>query len=87
MAPGQVLPDLNGNVIGLHYSDWTAFDKSNDFSCNGSPTFLENMNIPVYLNDERIYGFEPDITIPEDTTQVLPVPQTYTTPTNSRFSG
>jgi hypothetical protein len=75
LAPGQVLPDLNGNVIGLHYSDWTAFDKSNDFSCNGSPTFLENMNIPVYLNDERIYGFEPDITIPEDTTQVLPVPQ------------
>ncbi|NLG17528.1 MAG: hypothetical protein GX556_09395 [Fibrobacter sp.] len=31
---GAVVPTTDGNVIGLHYSDWSAWNKQNDPSFN-----------------------------------------------------
>ena len=39
-----VAPD--GNVIGIHYADWSPWNKTNDFSYNGSNSFLENPVLP-----------------------------------------
>ena len=61
LLPGQTLPNSSGEVVGIHYSDWSPIDKSNDFSNNLSNTFILNPNIPVYLHDgTRIYGNLPD---------------------------
>jgi hypothetical protein len=51
-----VAPD--GNVIGIHYADWSPWNKTNDFSYNGSNSFLENPNIAVYVNGTKVYGNE-----------------------------
>jgi len=64
VAPGDVFVAPDGNVIGIHYSDWSPWDKTNDFSCNGSNTFLENPNIAVYVNGTKVYGNEPIDSIP-----------------------
>ena len=71
LQPGQILPNTNGNVIGIHYADWGLYDKTNDRSNNLSATFQLNANIPVFLADgTQIYGsgipgVEPETTIPE----------------------
>jgi hypothetical protein len=49
--------DLGGEHFRSEY--WDSLDKSNDFSNNLSATFLENQNIPVYVNGTKIYGNEP----------------------------
>ena len=59
LAPGGILPSSTGNVIGLYYSNWDTWDKTNDFSNNLSETFAENQNISLYYNGSRIYGNEP----------------------------
>ncbi len=60
LNPGQVKPNLDGKVIGLHYSNWSAWDKSNDFSNTGLSTFTLNGNIPVYSSSGAlIYGNTP----------------------------
>ena len=59
LAPGGILPNSAGNVIGLYYSNWDTWDKTNDFSNNLSETFAENQNISLYYNGSRIYGNEP----------------------------
>ena len=48
LYPGQTLSDLGGNFIGIHYTDWSFIDKSNDFSYSATSTFQLNGNIPVY---------------------------------------
>ncbi|NLD99463.1 MAG: RHS repeat-associated core domain-containing protein [Fibrobacter sp.] len=59
IAPGQSFPDASGNTVGIHYNDWGNWDKTNDYSENNSPTFVENTKIAVYYNNIRIYGTEP----------------------------
>lgn len=55
--PGQSLPNPDGEAVGIHYSDWSALDKSNDFSNTGLKTFTLNGNMPVYNSDGTlIYG-------------------------------
>jgi hypothetical protein len=55
--PGQTHPNPDGEVIGLHYGDWSAWDKTNDFSNTGLTSFTLNGNIPVYsLGGVLIYG-------------------------------
>ena len=58
-APGQNLPDASGNVVGIHYNDWGAWNKTNDYSYNPSSSFSENTRIPVYVNGALVYGTEP----------------------------
>jgi len=59
VAPGAMFVAPDGNVIGIHYTDWSPWNKTNDFSYNGSTNFLENPNIAVYVNGTRVYGNEP----------------------------
>lgn len=62
LNPGEIIPDISGNVVGLHYGDWSAYDKSNDYSNNLSSTFLINDKIVFYASDGTlIYGIEPPI--------------------------
>ena len=57
LNPGQTLPNPDGKVIGLHYSDWSAWDKTNDMSNTGLATFTLNGNIPVYSSTGTLlYG-------------------------------
>lgn len=59
-AGGAVLPDATGNAAGIHYSDWSAFVKTNDFSFPNSSTFVRNGNIAVTDNaGNLIYGRMP----------------------------
>ncbi len=74
LQPGNIFPDASGNIVGLHYSDWSTFDKTNDFSNNLSSSFSENLKIPVYLNGIKIYGSEPS-TPPVPPVQPIPLPE------------
>jgi hypothetical protein len=57
LQPGQILPNISGEAVGIRYTDWSSLDKSNDFSTNLSSSFVLNPNIPVYLYDgTQIYG-------------------------------
>lgn len=62
LIPGGLLPHSSGNIVGLHYNDWSNWDKTNDFSENMSSNFVENQNIPFYYNGTKIYGNEPGTT-------------------------
>lgn len=35
--PGQILPNPDGEIIGLHYTDWSLWDKTNDYSNSELP--------------------------------------------------
>ena len=59
LTPGGLLPHSDGNVVGIHYADWSDWDNGNDFSNNQSSSFQENPNIAVFYNSVRIYGNEP----------------------------
>lgn len=59
LAPGRLFPNSSGNVVGLHYNDWGAWNKTNDYSNKQSSTFVENTNISLYVNGTLIYGTEP----------------------------
>ena len=57
---GQILPNTDGQEIGLHYTDWSAWDKQNDLSNTGMATFTLNCKIPVYSSEGTlIYGNTP----------------------------
>ena len=58
LAPGQIMPNSAGNVVGLHYNDWGFWDKTNDYSNNLSSTFAENTHITLYVNGTLVYGDE-----------------------------
>lgn len=60
IKPGNVLPNPDGEIIGLHYSDWSAWNKSNDFSNTGLSNFTLNGNITVFSSSNTlIYGNKP----------------------------
>jgi hypothetical protein len=46
-GPTMYVPDPNGFVSGIHYSDWSAFDKSNDLSNPGTGTFKKATNVQL----------------------------------------
>lgn len=57
---GAILPDMSGNVTGIHYTDWSYINKNNDFSFPNSSTFVRNANIAVTdKNGVLIYGRMP----------------------------
>lgn len=47
LAPGAVEPSVDGNCLGIYYTDWSQFNKSNDFSYTPTATFQETNYIPV----------------------------------------
>jgi hypothetical protein len=69
----MILPSSSGNVVGIHYTDWSSWNKSNDFSFNNSSTFLKNEKITVTDNKGYvIYGQMPDV--PADNGTIPPPP-------------
>ncbi|NLG18738.1 MAG: hypothetical protein GX556_15525 [Fibrobacter sp.] len=60
-AGGAIAPDMSGNVIGLHYSDWSDWNKQNDPSFNNSSAFIRNEDIVITdQNGTIIYGRIPE---------------------------
>lgn len=59
ILPGDNVPFPPGNSIGLHYNDWSLWDKTNDYSNNHSAISIINDKIAVYSNGICIYGSEP----------------------------
>jgi len=58
--PGQTLPNPDGEIIGLHYTDWSVWDKTNDYSNTRTASFSLNGKMPVYSSDGvLIYGNDP----------------------------
>jgi hypothetical protein len=47
LSPGAVYPDTNGNVVGVHYADWSPMNKTNDYSNPGNIGFVVTDRIPV----------------------------------------
>ncbi|MBN1759623.1 MAG: fibronectin type III domain-containing protein [Chitinispirillaceae bacterium] len=62
LTPGGLLPNSAGNVVGLHFNDWSNWDNNNDFSNNLSAVFAENQNIALFCNGTKIYGNIPGTT-------------------------
>ncbi len=62
--PGAMYPSEVENVIGLHYPDWSPWNKENDYSKSfGTYVTFLNANIPVYdENDSLLFGVEPSDT-------------------------
>jgi hypothetical protein len=73
LAPGGRFPSSDGFIAGIHYSDWSTFDKTNDYSTVGSGSWIPSEKIAVYSNGSIIYGSEPDGTVPPGDT---PPPET-----------
>lgn len=60
IQPGQTLPNPGGAVVGIHYTDYSLWDKTNDYSNNLSPVFIENNRICIYSKlGVLIYGIPP----------------------------
>lgn len=60
---------VNAAQLGIHYSDWKAWDRTNDFSWQGvTDTLAANQNITVYLKGSvsdqwtKVWGNVPDST-------------------------
>lgn len=65
IQPGQSLPNSSGVVIGLHYTDYSPWDKTNDYSNNLSSAFIENNRICIYSESNvLLYGTPPSGNIP-----------------------
>ncbi len=61
LKPGEIYPDPAGNVIGIHYSDYSNVNKSNDYSNPASGSFTLTNTIPVYsISGQLVSGLIPD---------------------------
>ena len=61
LEPGDRIPEEGGIIFGIHYSDWSYFDKSNDFSQPPSNSYTLTHNIAIFDNaDNLITGNIPD---------------------------
>lgn len=61
LLAGASLPEGEASV-GLHYADWSDWNRTNDFSNNGSASFAVNPNIAVFDAFGRlIYGQVPEV--------------------------
>lgn len=57
MQPGTVYPNNDGNVVGIHYSDWSLVDKNLFFSYSTAEGFTQTEKMDIKLNDgSYIFG-------------------------------
>lgn len=54
--PKGVFPNMSGYSQGLHFSDWSEMDKKRNPSYVGTPIFLKNPNILLYVGNTLVYG-------------------------------
>jgi hypothetical protein len=61
LNPGSALPDeMNGNNFGLHYADWSLWDRANDYSFDNSANYVINNKICVFdSNGQLLWGTDP----------------------------
>ena len=60
LEPGGRVPDNDGEIFAIHYSDWSYFNKTNDFSQPPGNNYTVTENIAIFnSNDELVYGNEP----------------------------
>ncbi|MCQ2098016.1 MAG: hypothetical protein MJY87_08770 [Fibrobacter sp.] len=59
LVPMGVSPNLSGFSIGIHYSDWSSRDKTQDYSNPKGAFFAKAENISFYDGDLLIYGSLP----------------------------
>lgn len=53
------------NIVGLHYGDWSAWDKSNDYSSPATSNLMETSHILLFdSQDHLIYGLLPPELVP-----------------------
>ena len=62
-APG-VFPDSGGISLGLHFPDWSDFEKGKDFSSPESGEFAQTEKVAVYVEGEFLQGILPG-TLPD----------------------
>ena len=58
LAPG-VFPNSSGISLGMNYTDWSAFNKQDNFSYPNASNFVVANNIPVYANGAIVAGLTP----------------------------
>ena len=58
LAPG-VFPNSSGISLGMNYTDWSAFNKQDNFSYPNANSFAIANNIPVYVNGTIVAGATP----------------------------
>ena len=61
LQPGNAFPDTSGLVVGIHFADYSAMDKSDDFSNPASSSFIVSNKIPIYLLDIKSPGSSPTV--------------------------
>lgn len=62
VGPGSDWPGSPGTITGLHYGDWSAWDRSNDYSHLATPdgNLVANPKILIYdRNGRLVWGQEP----------------------------
>ncbi|WP_234978152.1 hypothetical protein [Fibrobacter intestinalis] len=59
LRPGE-MPNQSGFSIGLHYSDWSPWQKSEDFSYPGVGVFSETQKIPLFIDQALVAGLTPN---------------------------
>lgn len=64
LLPGQRLPAGGEITVGIHYNDWSVWDKSNDFSQPGASLAISHKVAAFNSADELIYGRVPDLDPP-----------------------
>jgi hypothetical protein len=57
IKPGECFPGRDGCVIGIHYPDWSAMDKWNDYSNPGSPDWKVTNRVKVKTSDDFRGGY------------------------------
>ena len=58
LAPG-VFPNSSGISLGMNYTDWSAFNKQDNYSYPNASNFVVANNIPVYANGAIVAGVTP----------------------------
>ena len=58
LAPG-VFPNSSGISLGMNYTDWSAFNKQDNYSYPNASNFVVANNIPVYANGAIVAGLTP----------------------------
>jgi hypothetical protein len=57
--PPGVYPNASGFSIGLHYSDWSVWNKAVDYSYQKNSVYAKNSKILLFQGDSLIYGVIP----------------------------
>ena len=58
LAPG-VFPNAGGISLGMNYTDWSTFNKQDNFSYPNASNFIISNKIPVYANGAIVAGLTP----------------------------